>query len=89
MWGVTGHLDLELWVSLEWLSYLPSFLFSILILSVFFHCHKTLSLNITICKAGFKHLFWLLFFCHTTPRVGSQFPNQGLNPGHSSERAES
>ena len=56
MWRVTDHLDLEWWVSLEWLSYLPSFLFSVLILSVFLHCHKTLCLNITICKAGFIHL---------------------------------
>ena len=65
-----------------------TFLFYILILSVFLHCHKTLCLNTTICKAGFIHFFFF-FFCHITQRVGSQFPNQGLNPGHSSESTES
>ena len=30
-----------------------------------------------------------LFFGHTTWLMGSQFPDRGLNPGHSSESPES
>ena len=32
---------------------------------------------------------FIIFFDHTSWLVGSQFPDQGLNPGHGSERAES
>ena len=33
--------------------------------------------------------FYFYFFGHTTQLVGFQFPDQGSNPGHGSESAES
>ena len=33
--------------------------------------------------------FYLFIFGHTAWHVGSQFPDQGLNPGHGSESLES
>ena len=35
----------------------------------------------------FVFCFW--FFCHAARCAGSQFPDQGLNPGHGSESPES
>ena len=37
----------------------------------------------------FYHFLFFIFFAHAVWPAGSQFPGQGLNPGHGSESAES
>ena len=57
------------------------------------HSSRSLWLTLSRCwSSGSMSLLLLFVFCffdHTSQLVGSQFSNQGLNPGHGSESAES